>query len=382
METQLATASQKQIWMADYFKEYVRGSRFAPYMGRGPTAIIMARYELQTEAGKTINMPLITRLKGDGVTGSQVLDGAEEELGNYNMPISVDWRRHGVRVPKSTSYATEIPLLNAARPLLRQWESEKLRDDIIKAMFALVIADTASGGASVNLYDSQVADRNTFLVNNADRVLFGQVISNYSTTWATAIGNVDTTNDRCTIAAMSLMKRIAKTADPHIRPYQQDDAEGEEWFIAFHGSRTFRDLKQDSTLTTANREARPRENGTYMKNPLFKDGDVVYDGIIHREVPEMDAIAANGSSVGTGSGGYSLNGAGNTNADVRPVCLCGQQAIGIAWGQEPTPRTDLNKDYQFRPGVAIEELLGVKKMAFNSHMHGMVMGFFAAAADS
>jgi hypothetical protein len=42
----------------------------------------------------------------------------------------------------------------------------------------------------------------------------------------------------------------------------------------------------------------------------------------------------------------------------------------------------MNKDYKFRPGVAIEELLGVKKLVFNGVQQGMVTGLFAAAADS
>jgi N4-gp56 family major capsid protein len=371
VETSLATASEKQKWLSSYFKEYVRGSRFAPYMGRSPTSIFFVKYELQSESGKTINMPLLTRLKGDGVTGSQVLDGNEEELGNYNCPISIDWRRHGVRVPKSASYKTEIGLLDAARPMLRQWESEKLRDDLIRALASVVIADTAAGGATVNLGDSTAANRNVYAAGNQDRLLFGKLLSNYSATWATAVGNIDTTDDKCTIASMSLAKRLAKSAEPHIRPYQADDGAGEEWYIAFHGGRTFRDLKADTTLTQANREARPRD---VNKNPLFQDGDVLYDGIIHREVPEIDSIISTGT--------YSLDAAGNGGCDVRPVFLCGQQAIGIAWGQEPTPRTDRDKDYQFRPGVAIEELVGVKKMAFNAKQHGMVACFFAAAADS
>jgi hypothetical protein len=141
--------------------------------------------------------------------------------------------------------------------------------------------------------------------------------------------------------------------------------------VAFHGARTFRDLKLDSVMTQANREARPRD---IESNPLFQDGDLIYDGIMHREVPEIDDIASTGA--------YNLDGKGNTAADVRPVFLCGQQAVGIAWGQEPTPQTDTDKDYKFRPGVAIEELLGVKKLVFNAKQHGMVSCFFAAAADS
>jgi hypothetical protein len=56
--------------------------------------------------------------------------------------------------------------------------------------------------------------------------------------------------------------------------------------------------------------------------------------------------------------------------------------VGIAWGQEPMMKTDLTKDYSFRPGVAIEELVTVKKLAYNGKQHGVVTGFFAAAADS
>ena len=363
-EVVLATASEKQKWISAYLKEYVRESGFMGYMGRSPTSIIMTKYELQQEAGKTINMPLITRLTSDGVTGSTVLDGREEEVGNYNCAISVDWRRNGVRVPKSTSFKTEINLLDAGRDLLKQWEAEKLRDDLIRAMLSV-----HSSGDTVTLWAaSDATARNAYGVANSDRLLFGKLISNYSATFATALGNLDTTDDKCTAASMSLAKRIAKNADPHIRPYKSKV--GQEYFVAFHGSRTFRDLKADSTMTQANREARPRD---VENNPLFQDGDLIYDGIMHREVPEIDAICTADGVLDT---------AGNSSAAVRPVFLCGQQAVGVAWGQEPTPKTDNDKDYGFRPGVAIEELLGVKKMVFNGKQHGMVTAFFAAAADS
>jgi len=364
-EVTLATASEKQVWRKDYFKEYVRETGFSKFMGSAPTAIIMALNELQEQAGTTINMPLITRLTNSGVTGSGVLDGNEEDLGNYNCPIVVDWLRNGVRVPKSTSYKTEIDLLGAAKAMLKQWSSENLRDDIIEAMLSLV----TTGSTTVTMSASDATARNAYNAANSDRLLFGKLVSNYSATWATAVGNLDTTDDKCTAAAMSLMKRIAKLADPHIRPHRTGD--GKEFYVAFHGSRTFRDLKADSTITAANREARPRD---VEANPLFQDGDLIYDGVVHREIPEIDTVA--------GSGTYDMDGIGAGPSDVRPVFLCGQQAVGIAWGQMPTPKTDSAKDYGFRPGVAIEELRGVKKTAFNGKQHGMVSGFFCAAADS
>ncbi len=369
-ETTLATASEKQKWMTQYFSEYVRASGFLPYMTNADLnsgGIILTRYELQEEAGKTVNIPFIGRLKGDGVTGSATLDGAEEELTNFNCSVSVDWRRNAVRVPKSTSYKTEINLLNAAKAGLKTWEAEKLRDDVVKAMLQVI----TSGDTVVNWADATAGNKNTWVAANSDRVLFGKLKSNYSATFSTALGNLDTTDDKCTAASMSLAKRIAKNADPHIRPYMTED--GREYFVAFHGSRTFRDLKADSTMTQANREARAREGAGMDKNPIFQDGDLIYDGIIHREVPEIDALA-------TSLGGF--DGQGGSSADVRPVFLCGGGAVAVAWGQEPTPRTDYAKDYGFRPGVAIEELLGVKKIAYNGVQNGIVSCFFAAAADS
>ena len=371
-EVALATASEKQVWTKKYVREYVRDSRFQPYMSDSDInkgGIILTRYEPQEESGKTINIPFVGRLKGSGVTGAQVLDGAEEELTNYNCPISIDWRRNAVRVPKSTSFKTEINLLDAAKDGLQTWESEKLRDDIIKALCAVI---TDANGTTVNFDVATAANKNTWVAANSDRVLFGKLVSNYSATFATAAGNIDTTDDKCTVASMKLAKRIAKAADTRIRPWKVEAAKGREFHVAFHGSRTFRDFTDDSTMTQANRDALAREGEAWRDNPLFQDGDVFYNATLHREVPEIDDYCATAG----------FNGIGNGGADVRPVFLCGAGAVGIGWGQMPTPQTDYKKDYGFRPGVAIEELLGVKKIAFNGKQNGICTAFFAAAADS
>ena len=144
-ETILASASERQVWMTKYFQEYVRHTRFMPYMSNADInkgGIILTRFQYEEEAKRTINIPFIGRLKSAGFTGATVLDGIEEELTNYNCPITIDWRRNGVRLPKSTTFRTEINLWDAAKDALRVWESEKLRDDIIRAL-AQVVTDTA-----------------------------------------------------------------------------------------------------------------------------------------------------------------------------------------------------------------------------------------------
>jgi N4-gp56 family major capsid protein len=382
-EVALASASEKQIWESKYFPEYVRESGYKPYMGTSNNSVIIVKKELQEEAGKTINIPLITRLKGTGVTGSQVLDGNEEDLGNYNCAISVDWRRNAVRVPKSTSYKTEIDLWNAAKDMLKSWEAERLRDDVTKACLSIVpatstvtpveygaisaIAAGSGGGYEITVAaqaaGASQANLDSWLVLNQDRVLFGALRSNYSSgDHSVALATLDTTADKLLTPIITLAKSMAKLADPHIRPYKTKD--GREFFVLFANSRSFRDLKADTAMTAANRDARPRD---VESNPIFQDGDLIWDGVIIREVPEIPILTNAGASATT---------------DVGPNFLCGAQALGVAWGQEPQFQTDLLKDYKFRPGVAIEELLKVSKLHFNGVQQGMVTVYTAAAPNA
>lgn len=395
-EVVLATASEKQVWSNNYFKEYIRQSRFVPYMGKAETSIFVVKYELQEEAGKTINIPLITKIDGDGVGGSEVLDGYESEMGNHNCAISVNWARNAVRVPKSTSYKTEINLLSAAKPMLKNWSAEDLRTDTIYALmqvatggtygddtvaYGQITKDATNGGyeiaanfvagstfqrrKGVQWASASEANKDAWVAANSDRILFGASRANNSSNdHSASLQNIDTTSDKMSTAIGSLAKRMAMNATPAIYPFTLED--GREYYVMFCGPRSFRDLKADTALINANRDARAREGDGMMSNPLFQDGDQIYDGVIYREVPEIPH----------------LTGVGASSADVEPNFLCGRQAVGVAWGQEPTPRTDTDKDYQFRPGVAIEELRGVKKLAYNGKQHGMVTVYTAAGADS
>ena len=355
--TTLSVDSRVQKWLADYYKEYVRDSGFKPYIGRGSTAIINAKYQL-TEGGKSINIPLITRLKGAGVTGSATLEGNEEALGNFNQNIAVDWLRHAVRVAKPEEHWGVFSLLEAGGEQIKVWAAERLKNDIIAALGS--IDGVAYGTATA-------AQKNTWTANNVDRVLFGKAVANYSATHATALNNIIPAMT-LSPGVLSLAKRIAKTADPHIRPTRVNASAGREYFVVFAGPMGFRDLKNDAVMTQANREARPRD---VESNPIFQDGDLVYDGMIIREIPEITGF----------------NNTAGTPVRIEPFYLCGQQALGIAWGQEPKVVRD-EFDYGFVKGIGTEECRGIQKMRFGTGAagalkdHGMVTGFVAAAADA
>lgn len=354
-ETILHSSLAISRWRKKYFKDYLRDTRFRPYMGEGNDNIIITLRDLETQAGKTIIVPIVRALTGSGVSGSQVLEGNEEDLSTSSMPITVDWRRNGVIVPKSEQYKTDIDLLEAAKPELKRWEAGLMRGDIIRAFGSM----TTSADVSITYGDATEAQKDAWLALNSDRVLFGKDVSNNSgNDHSASLANIDTTNDKATAAMVTKAKRIAKAAK--ITPYRTED--GKEWFVMFMGSRAFRDLSNDATIVAANTYAAARGVDS---NPIFQGGDLIYQGIIFREEEEIAPLA----------------GVGAANSDVEPAYLAGNQAVAIAWGQMPQIKGRLG-DYSFRRGVGIEELVGVKKVTFSGVQRGHVTVYISAPADA
>jgi hypothetical protein len=362
-DTTVTSALQVERWNADYFAEYVRDSGFMPYMKAGPTGVIHINRDLE-RPGRSTHIPLITRLSGTGVTGESALEGFEEALGNYEFEVTTDWKRNAVRLSKRQENLTEIDMRSAARDMLKVWSMDKLRDDIIAAMSSIWV----SGSGGVAYASATAAQRDAWVDRNVDRLMFGTANANLSTSAPAGGATYDHSASLLNIAnteilsasLVTALKRKAKNADPHIRPVKIEG--GREYFVLFVNSLAMRDLKVDTTMATANREARERGVGT---NPIFQDGDLIYDGVIIREIPEIPV----------------LTGVGGSSCDVSPIYLCGVQAIALGWTQEPQSKTD-TFDYGFKRGVAVEECRGVHKIVFDGNDHGMVTGFVATAADS
>lgn len=357
-DTTVNSANQVQQWENDYFLEYIRGNRFNRYMGTDANAIIHLNETLTGKPGTQVTIPLITRLKGQGVTGNSVLEGREEQLNNYGHKITANVLRNGVIVDWLEEQKSELGLRNAAKAALKMWSMEDLRGANGNKRGIIDALGSFRSGDTITVYaDTAEATKDTFLTNNSDRFLFGAAKSNASSLdHSTSLGNIDNTNDKLTYSVVSLAKRMAKTADPHIRPVRV--GEDEEWYVMFAGSLPFRDLKASLATIHQNAEVRGKDN------PLFRDGDLVYDGVIIREVPEIPVIS----------------GAGNGGIDVAGNYLCGAQAVGVAWAQRPVSRTQVT-DYDFRHGVGIQEMRGVEKLIFNSKQHGLVTVYTAAVAD-
>lgn len=358
-----ANAPNLEEWERSYFKEYIRESGFKPYMGTGSNMPFVTKNQL-IKGGQVIHIPLIMALRGAG-TGTGTLVGNEETMLSKNYDLKPYWHRNAVATTKDEEHNSSIELFRAMREVLKIWDMDDMRDGIINALGSVVEDSSAYDGVGghpkeVFFADSTTAQKNAFAAANADRLWFGSAESNYSATWATAIATVNDSADVLNALRITDMKAKAKkrqrtktgsSADiESIRPIRTGD-QGREFFMAFTGSGNFKKLKQDTTMTQANREARPRD---VESNPLFQDGDLIWDGVVIREIPEIAQTATN----------------------IEPVYFCGAQALGFAWGQRPKGTERKEDDYGFIKGVGTESLWSVEKLRFNSRDHGLLTGFF------
>lgn len=359
-ETIAATGLTPQQWDDKFFVEHVQQNRFASSMGKDENSIIQIKEDLTKNKGDSLTYALVNRLVGTGVLDGATLEGNEESLDSRSFKLTINERAHAVRSDSWNNQISSIDLRRAARMALKTWAMEDTRDRIIEAYGSI---------NGVNFGTSNATQRDAWLVDNADRVLFGALVGNASSNdHSVALANIDNTADKLTTGAASLMKRIARTASPKIRPVMSESS-GRFFYTMYVPSLVFRDLKTDSVITNAQRDVSLR-----MQNEkLFKGGDLEWDGIIFKEIEDIQVLT------GLGAGGI----------DVAPVYLAGAQAIG--WGIASRWKTAEELfDYGRRKGLAIMEMGNFEKLIFGSGTgdtddtkdHGMVTGFFASVADS
>ena len=359
-ETSAATGLTVQQWDDKFFVEHIQENRFSSEFGTTENSIIQVKEDLTQKAGDSVTFALVNRLTGAGVTDGSTLEGNEESLDTRSHKVTINERAHAVRSNRWENQISSMDLRKAAKMALQTWSVEDTRDRIIAALGS--INGVAYGTASE-------VQKDAWLVDNADRVLFGALVGNNAANdHSAALLTIDNTADKLDTGAASLMKRMARTASPKIRPVRSESS-GRYFYTMYCGSLLFRDLKTDSVITNAQRDVSLR-----MQNEkLFKGGDIEWDGIIFKEIEDIAVIS----------------GAGATGIDVAPAYLCGAQAVGYGIAERWKSAEELF-DYGRKKGCAIMEMGGFEKLIFGSGAgdtddlkdHGVVTGYFASVADS
>ncbi len=365
-ETNISTGNRAQQFDSDVFKEYVRELQYKKYMGTDENSAIQIDEKLGKMPGDAITMSLVGRLKNDNA-GSGDLEGNEESLGNFSHKLTVKVVRNAFAINNFEDQVTAFDIKSAGRTQLKNWLMDLLREDINEGLHSRngVLYGTATG-----------ANHDSWQANNSDRAIYVGTTPTGSHTadLLSIVGGADTLS----AAVVSNGRRKMRTADPKMKPIRVNGQE--EWYVLFADPYMFRDLEQDPVIVASRRDALARGEN----NPLFTAGDIIYGGVIIREVPELaefiDGAAAKWGALSTADG---LNNAGAAGARVGVGFMMGAQAMGLAYAKRMKTTTD-TRNYGFIKGFGVEEFRTVEKLLFQQGTseaidHG-VLTIYAAAA--
>jgi len=341
-ETTTSAALSVEQWEKKQHIAYVRGNRYARYMGKDQDAIIQIKHDLTKDDGDAITIPLVGAFDdsagaNDGTTD---LAGNEKSLPNDGHRVSVGIVRDAFTVKVDEEQKSPIGLREAGKTGLKALQTRYLRNSI---------EDALSSKNGVSYSAASEAQKDAWLVDNADRCLFGAAKSNNGANdHSAALLNVDATNDTLTPAMVSLAKRMAQTAvtanSDGMRPYTSN--EDEETFVMFVPSLAFRDFRGALETSGDLRDAEVRGKA----NPLWSGPSSLYwDGVIVREMQSLGV----------------LSGVGAAGIDVAPCFLCGAQALAVAWAMTTKSTVRKEDDYGIRHGVGFMEMRGVDKIQYD-----------------
>lgn len=355
-DTTPATGLVVQQWEDKFFTQYLHDGGFKSLMGTSENAVIQVKEDLTKKAGDSITISLVNRLKNAATTGTSVLEGNEEDMASRSMRIYVDKRRNAVRIAEMSEQKSAINLREAGRAVLLDWAMEDTRDLIISALGSI------NGVAFASATEAQ---RDAWLVDNADRALFGAygAAGSGGTDFSADAAQLDTTADLFTATLLDAMILKAKTCNPKIRP-MRDAGNGKRYYVAFAHPYAFKNLR-DSIDT----EVLATTVVEMQASKLFEGGDIMWNGCIVKETDNLPVWLNLGAS-------------GTT--EVTPVYLCGAQALAIAYAKRWKTVTE-EFDYGDKYGVAVDGIYGVRKILFGTGTgdtddlkdNGVVSGFFA-----
>lgn len=332
-------------WDNMLMEEYIGQMWWKNVMGESQDAIIMMNEDLTSKAGSAINIPMRGLMQGGKVVGNATGIGNEGTVQLFNYRLVVDNVRHLIKVEDipMTQQRTAFNVLTAAKDALNEKNSLDLDESLTSAL-----SDTATGRVR-------------------GRYLYGATDSNWNATHATALTNIDNTDDQLTLDMINVAKRKARlpsNAEAKIRPMRVKNGKNyEEWYMFVGHDLAIRDLvKNDAAFNNAHLLIPPQSNAS---SPLFSGSSFKgnFNGVL---IYEYERIQLSTSTI-----------------QVAHNLLLGAGAGCIAWAQRPKFGEEFT-DLKHKVTYETHEIRGIGKVAFNRDTvedNGVVHVFSAAVAD-
>jgi hypothetical protein len=335
-------------WDNMLLEEYIGQMWWKNVMGESQDAIIVMNEDLGSKAGSAVNIPMRGLLQGGKVVGNATGIGNEGTVPLFNYRIVVDNVRHLVRVEDipMTQQRTAFNVLSAAKDALNEKNSLDLDETITSAL-----SDVATGRVR-------------------GRYLYGATDSNWDATHATALANIDNTDDQLSLEMIKAAKRKARSttgsnaAEAKIRPMRVKNGKNyEEWFMFVGQDLAMRDLeKNDAMFQNAHLLIPPQNNSS---SPLFTGSSFKgsFGGVLLYEYERIQLVSS--------------------TIQVAHNLLLGAGAACVAWAQRPKFGEEFS-DLKHKVTYETHEIRGIGKVAFNRDTvedNGVVHVFSAAVAD-
>lgn len=314
-----SNALVKKGWEEKLYRDAVKESFFSKFMGESSDSLVHVKTQLTKMQGDKITFGIRYRLTGTGVTSGTTLEGNEEKLSTASDSVSLEQYRHAVRDDGALSRQRAMfDISDESESALKDWGSEKTDqlafDAILDSPTKIAYRDGGASGVFAT----------TGTANTAKTALSATYKAN--------------------AAFLSALKTGAKTGfNRAIVPMRPLKIKGKNYYVLLVHPDVIYDLKQDSVLQNAWMQAQERSED----NPLFRDADVIWDGVIvygHENIP----IAADG---------------GGASVKWSKGVLMGKQALIWAWGQRGKVVKE-TFDYENEEGYGWSMIAKTKKPSF------------------
>lgn len=330
-----------KLWSKRIAREALKETMAYKFMGSSSNSMIQVFDDTSKGAGDKITVPLRMQLSGRGVGESEALEGNEESLTVYTDSLVINEMRHAARV-STVIDQQRIPwsAREEASMGIKDWYSDRIDT---------ILANQLTGNTAVT--DTLYTGNNAAVAPStgtgaARRHLIYQQDDNTDHTAETSLSTSDTFSlklvDRC-IA-------IAQTASPLIRPIKVGS---QSYYVMFLHPYQVKDLRTNTnTGDWLDLQKSAMSGGDVNENPIFTGALGVYNGVVFHQWTRLPQIT-------TGQGA-------NTGAR---AAFCGAQSLALAWGKgysEAPKYIEDTFDYNHDFGVAVETIIGAKKMVFNS----------------
>lgn len=364
-------ALTQEAWPKTFFEFMLQNMLFSDMMGPpGSDMPIIIDRTLVGRPGDTITFELDQPLSDAGQGDDGTLEGNEEVMSFWNMPMTLHERANAVRsAGLMTDKRAAINILTKGFYALNRWGADQVENDLVYAMCGIGNQGTYAGEGSSDIETvNEVAP-------STNRVLYGgQTVARVYTAVADdgeigAGGADDWKNYLFGTKVIEKMRVAAQLATPKIQPILIN---GRYYYVVVMHPLQRKALRAETgeqgwSHIVATAQQRGMGNWTFGKQGsgrerMFNGIIGIYDDVILYESERLPTRVA----------GEVLDSADLINAFIVNgtcrVCrsvLLGAKAVCFAWGKDWTRRTK-NFDYGRKPGVGTDAIYAVRKTQFRN----------------